>query len=86
MLNDDGELSERAKKLVEGAVNDTLAKLGIDAGSSNGIIEIQRDFQYLRSWREAVETAKKQGIISFTMILIGGALGAVWLGIKEALK
>lgn len=86
MIDDDGKLTEHAKKIVEEAVIETLAKLGVDAGSSNGMVEIQKDFQYLRSLREAVETAKKQGIISFTMILIGGVLGAVWLGIKEALK
>lgn len=67
------------RKVVADAVAETLLKLGIDAADP---LELQRDMQHLRAWRESVDTVKRQGIITAVGILIAGMIGLVWVSIK----
>lgn len=67
------------RKIVAETVAETLVKLGID---STDPIELQRDMQHLRAWRESVETVKKQGIITAVGIIIAGVIGMIWVSIK----
>jgi hypothetical protein len=64
------------------AVATILTSFGIEEDDRK---ELQADFVHLRKWRKSVEQA--QGItfkIAVTAI-VGGLLGALWLGIKAAL-
>ena len=67
------------RRVVAEAVAETLLKLGIDAADP---LELQRDMQHLRAWRESVDTVKRQGIITAVGILIAGMIGLVWVSIK----
>lgn len=65
------------------AVKQTLTSIGVEHGSP---IEMQKDFQHLRDWRESVETVKRKSLIAIATILITGLLGAAWAGIKLILS
>lgn len=67
------------RRIVAQAVDETLTRMGIDAGEP---IEVQKDMQHLRAWRESIATVKRQGIITAIGILTAGIIGAVWLAIK----
>lgn len=69
------------RRIVAQAVDETLTRMGIDAGEP---IEVQKDMQHLRAWRESIATVKRQGIITAIGILTAGIIGAVWLAIKGA--
>lgn len=69
------------RRIVAQAVDETLTRLGIDAGEP---IEVQKDMQLLRAWRESIATVKRQGIITAIGILTAGIIGAIWLAIKGA--
>jgi hypothetical protein len=74
------DLVERAaKEAAHEAVKETLLTLGIDADDA---LEVQRDMQHVRDWRNATSAAKKQGLITVIGILTAGIIGLIWVAIK----
>lgn len=69
------------RKIVAETVKETLTRIGIEADDP---LEVQRDMQHLRAWRESVATVKRQGLITAIGILTAGILGAIWMAIKGA--
>lgn len=67
------------RKIVAEAVKETLTSMGIPADEP---IEVQRDMQHLRAWRESVATVKKQSLVTAVGILTAGFVGLIWLAIK----
>lgn len=67
------------RKIVAETVAETLLKLGIDTADP---IELQRDMQHLRQWRESIATVKRQGLITAVGIIIAGVLGLIWVSLK----
>lgn len=70
-------------KVVSQAVTQTLVQLGID---SNNPIDMQKDFQHLRQWREAGEEIKKKTRNTVVGIFIVGLVGLIVVGFREWLK
>lgn len=66
-------------KIVSQAVAETLLKLGIDASDP---IELQKDMQHLRQWRELVATVKRQGLMAAVGVITVGVLGLIWAALK----
>lgn len=44
--------------------------------------ELQADFSHLRRWRKSVEQAQSYGLKTIITVIVGGCLGALWMGIK----
>jgi hypothetical protein len=70
---------EEIEEVVAKAVAETLSKLGIEPSDHK---ELQADFIHLRRWRKSVEQAQSYSLKVVITTLIGGLLGAVWLGIQ----
>lgn len=68
------------KKIVAETVVETLIRLGVDASNP---IEVQKDFQHLRAWRNSSDTVKRQGILTAVGVLTVGILGLIWLAITQ---
>ncbi|RTL52929.1 MAG: hypothetical protein EKK40_06985 [Bradyrhizobiaceae bacterium] len=47
--------------------------------------ELRADFVHLRRWRKSVEQAQGYGLKAIVTVLVGGFIGALWLGIKMAI-
>lgn len=47
--------------------------------------EIRADFVHLRRWRKSVEQAQGYGFKVIVTAIVGGFVGAVWLGFKTML-
>lgn len=47
--------------------------------------EFRKDLEHTRKWRLAVESATSKGMLTMLGIIVSGAAGALWLGIKAAL-
>ena len=73
------EISKIARESARAAVKETLISLGVNADDP---IEYQKDMLHLRSWRQSVETVKRQSIITAVGIVIAGVIGAVWVFVK----
>lgn len=79
MTDDDARMREIAREAAAEAVEDVLAKLGINTKNWE---EVQADFRHLRSWRQSTETIKRQGIIVATSTFIIGLLGLLWAALR----
>lgn len=80
---DEHTLSEKEiAGIVSKAVHETLVQMGVDTSSP---IEMQRDFQHLRDWRQAQEAIKRKGYLTLVSILVTGVLGLVWIGFKDTI-
>lgn len=67
------------RKIVAETVKETLTSLGIDASDP---VEVQKDFQHLREWRESMATVRKQSLMTAVGIVTAGLIGLIWLAIK----
>lgn len=75
------------KRLHDENLDDTVLKTIATILTSFGIEEEDRkelraDFQHLRRWRKSVEQAQSYTFKTIITVLVGGFLGALWLGIK----
>ena len=70
---------DEIRTIVKATVAETLVTLGVDITKPT---EVQADFQHLRSWRQSVETVKRQGLVTAVGVLVLGALGLIWAAIK----
>jgi len=68
------------KRIVRETVEETLTSLGVDHDDP---IEMQKDFQHLRDWRQSVDAVRSKGIMTAFGVLIAGIIGALWVGIKD---
>lgn len=64
------------------AVATTLTSFGIEEDDRK---ELQLDFIHLRKWRYSVEQAQSLTFKAVLTVIVTGAVGAIWLGIKAAL-
>lgn len=69
--------------IVQVTVKETLTSMGIDAADP---IEMQRDFQTLRDWRNASRAIRSKGMMTLIAILTAGTLGAIWIGVKSVIS
>lgn len=73
---------EEARVIIRETVRESFLMLGVKLDDP---IEVQKDFQHLREWRQTSESIKKKGMLAATGIIVSGLLAAVWIGIKEFL-
>jgi len=48
-------------------------------------VELRADFQHLRRWRKSIEQAQGYTFKIIVTTIVGGFVGAVWLGFKTML-
>lgn len=73
------ELEEIAALAAEKAVMQVFIKLGVDIAEP---IEMQKDFNHLRSWRKSSETIHAKIILTAIGVFVVGLCGAVWIAIR----
>lgn len=74
-------LSEQElRRIVAETVKETLTALGIPA---NDPIEVQKDMQHLRAWRDSVSTIKRQSIVTAVGIIVAGICGLIWMAFNK---
>ncbi|UTC27986.1 hypothetical protein [Stenotrophomonas phage A1432] len=71
---------EEARLVIRESVREAFLMLGIKVDDP---IEVQKDFQHLREWRNTTDAVKRKGLLTIIGILTTGFLAALWLGIKE---
>ena len=71
---------EEARALIREAVRETFLMLGVKVDDP---IEVQKDFQHLREWRNTTESIKSKGLLTLVGIAGAGLVAAFWLGFKE---
>lgn len=72
-------MSDTEAETIRKAVHETLLALGLDVADPT---ELQKDMAFLRSWRGASETVKRQGLLTATIIVVTGFFGLLWAFFK----
>lgn len=74
------------RRIVRDSVRETLTTLGLDAHAPDAILDLQRDFAFLRRTRlGGEELARKTRLAAMGMALSGLAY-LVWEGLRAALR
>lgn len=76
------EYAASQDEVVLKTVSAILTSFGLDDKDKK---EIQADFVHLRKWRKSVDSVERVGVTTVVTVILGGLLGAVWLGIKTML-
>ena len=81
-------LAEQHRLHNENVDNETLRTISVIL-TSFGIeeedrAEIRADFVHLRRWRKSVEQAQSYGLRAIVTVIVGGIIGAFWMGFKAA--
>jgi hypothetical protein len=67
---------------VRQAVDEMLVRLGVEVDDP---LEMQKDFQHLRDWRQTTDSMKAKALLAAVGLLATGMMAAAWMGIKSAL-
>lgn len=74
---------EELREVVREAVHETLITMGVDPKNP---VEMQRDFQHLREWRNTTGALKRHGLLVLLGIFVAGTVAAIWLGFQSMLN
>lgn len=73
---------DEIEQIVSKAVAATLSRFGIEEGDHK---ELMADLGHLRKWRRSVEQAQSYTFKVVITTIVGGFLGALWLGFQTML-
>jgi hypothetical protein len=76
------EVEAIVSKTVMATVVATLERFGIEEDDHK---ELAADFIHLRKWRRSVEQAQSYTFKTVITVIVGGFMGAIWLGIQTML-
>lgn len=75
-----------ATQAAQEAVAQCLLKLGIDADDPTAVIQFQQDLGQLRDMARSFRDLRSKGTAAVMMVILTGLLGALWVGLKAALR
>jgi len=65
---------------VDKGVTNALTRMGMDPSEPQ---EMQRDFQFLRDFRDSVASVKRKSVMTVIGILVTATLAALWIGFQS---
>lgn len=76
-----GKMNEQEiKQIVSRTVEETLLRMGLETSNP---MEVQRDLQHLRAWRQSTEAIKRQSMLAAIGVVTAGLLALVWQVIRN---
>lgn len=71
------EVRRIAKEAAKETVEELFLRIGGDVSDPDAVIEMQKDFQHVRSWRRAKETVQQHSLKTAISVIVTGIMG--WL-------
>lgn len=75
----DDEIRDMARTVAREVVHEMMLTMGVDASKPAGLIEMQKDFQSLREWRNSVDAIRRHGLLTAVGVIVVGILGLIWM-------
>lgn len=72
------EMREIAEQAADRALQKFFLQLGVDATEAGAVLAMQKDFAYLRTWRESIDLVKRRGLAAAVTVIVTGVLGAMY--------
>ena len=79
----DKEIQDIATAAADAAVRKLFLTMGVDTSDDKAMIEMQRDFAHVRTWRKSVETVRRQTLITAIGVIVTGAIGFLYLAFTK---
>jgi len=76
---DDDKVREIVRETVKVTLNELFMGLGVDVEDPT---EVQKDFAFIRNWRENSQALKQHGILTAIGVVVVGALALMWNALK----
>jgi SpoVK/Ycf46/Vps4 family AAA+-type ATPase len=73
------DIEDIARAAAREAIREMLITMGVDTSNHAAMIEMQRDFQSLRSWRQSVQTIQRHSFVTAVGVIIVGLLGMIYM-------
>ena len=75
----DDEIRDMARTVAREVVHEMMLTMGVDASKPAGLIEMQKDFQSLREWRNSMDAIRHHGLLTAIGVIVVGILGLIWM-------
>jgi len=72
------KIEDTSERAATKALNKLLVGLGVDTSDPQAMIAMQKDFAYLRTWRQSIDAMKTQSLKTAVVVVVTGMLGACW--------
>ena len=82
----EAELEQIVRAGVKQGVEETFLTTGIDVSTPEAVIQVQRDFQYMRRLRRTAENVQKWSTKVVVTTIVAAMLAAVWAGFGESIR
>ncbi|MGX9443843.1 hypothetical protein ACWX0K_14875 [Nitrobacteraceae bacterium UC4446_H13] len=79
----DAEIQDIATAAADAAVRKLFLTMGVDTSDDKAMLEMQRDFAHVRTWRKSVETVRRQTLLAAVGVIVSGILGAVYMAFSR---
>lgn len=81
----DDEIRDMARTVAREVVHEMMLTMGVDASKPAGLIEMQKDFQSLREWRNSMDAIRRHGLLTAIGVIVVGILGLIWMSFGKQL-
>jgi len=75
----DDEIRDMARTVAREVVHEMMLTMGVDASKPSAMIEMQKDFQSLREWRNSMDAIRRHGLLTAVGVIVLGILGLIWM-------
>ena len=69
------DIRQIAEEAAKTAIRDLLVAMGVDVQNPHSLIEMQKDFAHVRTWRESTEAIKSRSLAAAVTFIVTGAFG-----------
>ena len=73
------DIRDIARTAAREAVHEMMIGLGADVSNPAAMIEMQKDFQSLREWRQSMQAVRRHGLITAVGVIVVGVLGIIYM-------
>jgi hypothetical protein len=73
------EIRDIARTAAREAVHEVMISLGADVSNPAAKIEMQKDFQSLREWRQSMQAVRRHGMLTAVGVIVVGVLGIIYM-------
>ena len=73
------EIRDIARTAAREAVHELMISLGADVSNPAAKIEMQKDFQSLREWRQSMQAVRRHGLLTAAGVVVVGVLGVLYM-------
>lgn len=80
------QATEIAKEAAHETVKQTFALMGVDVHDFKSMETFRDDLDWVRRYRRLSESVGSKVIITFTTVISGGFLTAMWLFLQDLIK